>query len=310
MKLGTTTGVISQKAKISKEKYLLEGLRLIKEAGFTSGDLRLSSLARNGYPLAMPGWEKWVDQMAEEIEKLGLDVSQGHSFVYRSAESTDLSIDRAWYEERIRRCILAAGTLGVRWLVVHPLDFHEDKVYDYEKNKGYNIRYWEPFVALAQKHQVGIAFENLFPSGHLSQRYCSQVEDLIELADAYNSPYVGICWDTGHAGVAGQDQYKSIKKAGKRIKALHLHDNHLAPKGDEHLLPHFGKVPWEEVYQALAEIDYQGVVALEVKEGILQSPPPLTPALLAYMKNIGEYIINQIALVKKHNEQQASLLAL
>ena len=37
---------------------------------------------------------------------------------------------------------------------------------------------------------------------------------------------VGICWDTGHGALSGQDQGEAIRKIGKRLKAMHVNDNH------------------------------------------------------------------------------------
>ena len=120
------------------------------------------------------------------------------------------------------------------------------------KPARYNLDYWSPFVDFALRNGVGFAFENMFQSGH-HERYCSQVEELIDLVDAFKDPRVGVCWDTGHASVAGQDQSAAIRMLGHRLKATHIHDNHGLPYGDEHLTPYFGSSPGRIFCRRLAK---------------------------------------------------------
>jgi sugar phosphate isomerase/epimerase len=46
------------------------------------------------------------------------------------------------------------------------------------------------------------------------------------------------------------------------VQALHVHDNFGAT--DNHLLPGHGKLKWNEITKALAEIGYDGCFTLEV----------------------------------------------
>ena len=130
--------------------------------------------------MARDGWERWVDGLREQAERSGITIFQTHAFCYRTAESTDFTIDRPWFEERIRRSITASRMLGAEWTVIHPADFSRDPEYSAEKCKAFNCEYWKPFVELGVRCGVGIAFENMFQSG-FSQRYCSEVDEIIGL---------------------------------------------------------------------------------------------------------------------------------
>lgn len=294
MKLATTTSVLSRRADIAPKDALFAEMALSRAAGFTSLDLRLSSQAKAGYPLAENDWERWAEQIGLEAQRLGLDFPQAHAFIYRTSESTDMTLDRPWYEERIRRSIRVAGMLNIPWIVIHPADFCFDISYDFEKNRSFNLSYWAPFVDLAIQCGVGIAFENLYPSGRLPQRYCSDYQELIDLADSFNTDHVGICWDTGHAAVAGQDQPAALRAIGSRLKALHIHDNHQRAKGDEHLIPYLGTLNWDKILHALGEIGYDRTFSFEIKQGSAMMPPEMTENMLLFIHRLGLYMMDQI----------------
>ncbi|MBQ9299300.1 MAG: sugar phosphate isomerase/epimerase [Clostridia bacterium] len=293
MVLSTTTTILSRWDDVPPRENLLKSMRLCAKAGFEHLDLHFGTQGQEGFPLAMDGWEIWVDEVAEEAFRLHVTFRQAHAFHYRTRESTAPLDNRPWYEERMRRSVLAAERLGVKWLVQHPSDFDADPTYDFEKARAYNIAYWTPFVELASRHHVGIAFENLYASGH-HQRYCSEVDELIDLIDAFKGAPVGACWDTGHAAVAGQDQPAAIRKLGRRLHALHIHDNHKQPKGDEHLMPYCGMLDWDGIYRALADVAYEDNFSFEIKHATRDLPPELCEGMLSFMRQLGQYMVDRV----------------
>lgn len=292
MRLSTTTNILSRYDSTPPEQTVFKQMELCRTAGFEHLDLHLSAQAHINYPLAGNGWEKWIDAVGNKAAQIGVTLLQGHSFHYRTCESTDMTINRQWYEERIRRSVIAAERLGIQWLVMHPCDFDSDAEYNFEKARAFNIEYWKPFVEFASNKKVGIAFENLYASGHHA-RYCSQVDELIDFVDAFDNPYVGICWDTGHAHVARQNQPKAIRKIAHRLQAMHIHDNHGIAKGDEHILPYFGTIDWCEIMHAVHEVDYKNNFSLQVKHATYVLPPNMCGEMLRFMRMLGEKLILQ-----------------
>ncbi len=293
MILSTTTTILSRKDPVPPRDSLFKAMQLCADAGFEHLDLHFGTQGRDGYPLALDNWERWTDDVAKKAEQLNITFRQAHAFHYRTRESTAELKNRGWYEERMRRSVIAAERLGVKWLVQHPSDFNADPAYDFEKTKRYNIRYWTPFVELANKHHVGVAFENLYQSGH-HQRYCSEVDELIDFIDCFHGAQVGACWDTGHAAVAGQRQGDAIRKLGKRLKAMHIHDNHQQPKGDEHLMPYCGTLDWDEILSAVADVGYEGNFSFEVKEPTWSMPPEMSAEMLRFLHRLGEYMVKRM----------------
>ena len=298
MRLSTTTTILSLSDPAVPGQSLFRAMELCGNAGFRHLDLNFGTQGQPGFPLAADGWMEWADKAREQAEMNGQTFYQAHAFHYRTSESTSRKIDRPWYEERFRRSILAAQRLGVRWLVMHPSDFDADERYDFDKARRYNLEYWRPFIDLAARCGVGFAFENMFMSGR-HPRYCSDVDELIDLTDAFHDPMVGVCWDTGHASVAGQDQPAAIRKLGPRLKATHIHDNHGRPGGDEHLTPYYGTLDWPGILEALHDIGYENNFSLELKHATQPLPPALCGEMLRFLHSLGDNMIGQADACRK-----------
>ena len=72
------------------------------------------------------------------------------------------------------------------------------------------------------------------------------VRELTDLADAFgDGEHVGVCYDFGHANLTGSAFHRrNLNLIGKRLKAVHVQDNH--GEWDEHLMPFFGSIDWED----------------------------------------------------------------
>lgn len=115
-----------------------------------------------------------------------------------------------------------------------------------------NIRY---FGECAANYGVNIAVENIYGG-----RVYSTIDDLVELVDAVDLPNVGFCLDVGHANCDGVDIPATIKRMGKRLYELHLHDNY---GQDSHYPIGVGNINWLDVIRALDEIGYEGTATFE-----------------------------------------------
>ena len=289
MKLSSSTSLFHINKPFNKKYSIKESMILLKEAGFEYLDFNFYDNGLEGELLDTDDWKTKVKEIKLEADKLGIAFNQTHAFCYRTKESTDMSINREWFDERIKRSIIASSILGAKWTVVHPNSYLED-TYDLEKNKSYNLKYWKPFVELAENHNIGIAFENMFPSTQ-HNRYCSDVDELIDLVDSFDSEFVGVCWDTGHASLSNQSQEESIIKVGSRLKALHINDNNAIPKKDEHLIPYFGVINWEEILRALKEINYSNDFAFEMKQASQVLPLEMEELSAKCVYKLGETMI-------------------
>ncbi len=110
-------------------------------------------------------------------------------------------------------------------------------------------RYTELFD-YAKKNGVTVALENL--------RY---IENLKYFMDKYDFPV--FCWDTGHENCY-TDGINHMEYFGKRLGALHIHDNRGVRDADDHLLPFDGSIDFEKVARYIAESPFNGTIMLEV----------------------------------------------
>lgn len=109
----------------------------------------------------------------------------------------------------------------------------------------------EKMIALAEEKRVRLAFENVRISEHLKY-----------VLDNYDSPYVGMCYDSGHEHYWTQD-VDWLSLYGKRIFAIHLHDN--AGDKDTHLIPFDGTIDWDLKMRQIAKSSYTGTLTIEAE---------------------------------------------
>ena len=60
----------------------------------------------------------------------------------------------------------------------------------------------------------------------------------------------------------GLRQSRALRAMGKRLKVLHINDNHAGFR-DEHVLPYMGDIDWDDVVQGLTDIGYDGALNYE-----------------------------------------------
>ncbi|MDR2687895.1 MAG: sugar phosphate isomerase/epimerase [Oscillospiraceae bacterium] len=117
-------------------------------------------------------------------------------------------------------------------------------------------------VGRAEELGVNIAIEN--------QCAPEKTERAIEILERFDSPALGMCYDSGHANVhtsLGRG-VEMLSRFGRRLTALHLHDNDRT--GDQHLLPFDGTVDWPALMGKIAASGYRGPTTLEAGSGYPQ----------------------------------------
>ena len=164
--------------------------------------------------------------------------------------------------------VLLCKPMGVSFVVVHPGGkYSQDSpatLAAFKRSAG------ELHGALAP-HGMELHFENAVP-GEL----CPDVGPLVAVLDELDLPMLGVCLDTGHAHLSG-DVADMIRRSGRWLKSLHLHDNCGGPK-DEHRAPFSGTIDWAGVVGALREIGYSGLYTIETDDIFpADVPVPGTP---------------------------------
>lgn len=223
----------------------------------------------------------------------GVAICQAHAPFPSSYVEEDKSAKRF---EEIVQGIRNAAYLGAPMIVVHPcthLDFSVEG--NPEILFEYNLDFYKKLIPVARECGIKIAIENI---GRVS--ITSTPERLNKLFDTLNDPVFTVCFDVGHCLLQGVDPADAIRAIGPRLVdgCTHVHDNN--GDRDTHTLPYYGKVDWESVMKALADIDYQGDLNYEASAFIKDIPVALYYDGLTYMAKVGRYLIERFEYYKEN----------
>ncbi len=156
------------------------------------------------------------------------------------------------------RCLEVTALLGARVMIYHVADY---AAATYASGLPGELLAIESQVlgalaARAGELGVRIGIENGSDLGIMAY--------LLALVDTVDSPALGICVDTGHAALGELGPARAVRMSGDRLYSLHLQDNWGG--SDHHLPPGCGRIDWWEVAEALAEVEYDGVLELELTD--------------------------------------------
>ena len=237
--------------------------------------------------------EEFYRSLGKYAASRGVAICQAHAPFPSSYVEEDKSAKRF---EEIVQGIKNAAYLGAPMIVVHPcvhLDFAVEG--NPEILFEYNLNFYKKLIPVARECGIKIAIENI---GRVS--ITSTPERLNKLFDTLNDPVFTVCFDVGHCMLQGVDPAEAIRAIGPRLVdgCTHVHDNN--GDRDTHTLPYYGKVEWESVMKALADIDYAGDLNYEASAFIKDIPVALYEDGLTYMAKVGKYLIERFEFYKEN----------
>ena len=96
----------------------------------------------------------------------------------------------------------------------------------------------------------------LEPVNRFETYFLNTVEDTRKMVEEINHPCIGIHADTFHMNIEEESFYGAIKMAGEYLCHVHLCENNRG-------IPGTGHVPWDDVFRALRELNYDRWVVVE-----------------------------------------------
>lgn len=135
----------------------------------------------------------------------------------------------------------------------------------------------EKFV---KEYDIKIAVHNHGPEDKI---YPSPIDVLKDMKNM--DPRMGCCIDVGHCVRAGTDVVEAIHAAGPRLHNMHVKDLTSFTEKESQVAVGEGKLPFREIFEALAKMKYQGWVDLEY-EVHGEDPMPGVIESLAYMRGV------------------------
>ena len=258
MEISTSTNIVAFQR--GRQRLPVEfSIRTCAEAGYKVLDINFCMAMNPESPLRSDGWEAYVRSIGRLADACGIRFNQSHLPYYdvhaqRGTAQSDLM------EELIRRSILGTAMLGARWAVTHPFTVYGESA---AVSRQANLTYYAGHVRTAREACIGIALENDY--AYRPGVYCADIAELTDLCDAFGDPaHVGVCYDFGHANLTGGRHRQNLNAIASRLKAIHVQDNH--GNADEHLLPFFGAIDWQDAMRGLAESGYSGDLTFEIQE--------------------------------------------
>ncbi len=222
----------------------------------------IESLRADGVTALEPGPSFLLDRdeatLEAEVGRLrdaGISIYSCHALF---GGDDDLSLlDEAKRNAAVANHVTAlrrAALSGVECLVVHP----SARVPVEEKTQRLRQTYASLEILVREAESVGVrlALENMLP-GHLG----AESTTVRRVVDDFNSPFLGVCFDTGHAHLNAGGVLGAFAVLRDRIIAFHLQDND--GNRDRHLQPPYGTIDWETFAPKFLSMGFAHPAAVE-----------------------------------------------
>ena len=264
-------GKVSIWAGVFFRKYsIMDTLEILKNAGAEAIDF---DIARQDYRDENSIFSKSEDEICEyytkikkRADELGIEIGQTHGF-FPPVKQGDDEYNNIVVAKNSRLDCMVTKILGAPICVFHPAGTHGNFTETPENMRENTFNYIKNTLQYAKEFGVKFALETVGSNYDLNntidffgdfneyQNLYSRVAALEEYKDNFCC-----CIDTGHTNMAVQFGHPTpgdaIRKMGKNVQALHLHDND--GYRDHHSLIRMGTIDWTDVFDALYEIGYTG----------------------------------------------------
>ena len=252
--------------------------------GYTAADHNLSDTNELWYN-DMAELERMCDRVRKAAEANDMRISQIHG-PWPTDDTTPEN--REQIREWMRRAVYACARMGSRHMVLHPvMPYGWGKEDDADFAERCTVELLTALIPECERDGVIVCLENMPMKAHR----ISRIPMIARAVEQVNSPYVGICLDTGHCNVFGDDLGEMVRACGKKLRVLHVHDNN--GQSDQHLVPFFGTANWRSFTDALRETGYDGVMSMECNGPSHELPLPIRESMEHHIANIARYLADQ-----------------
>lgn len=243
----------------------------LKALGYETLDHGLSDIKQAWYK-DVAAMEAHCAEVRAAAKKHGLVISQVHG-PWPTDDTTEEG--RAIGRDCMHRAVYACHLLGAKHLVIHPqMPFGWDGGGDEDVAEQMTVALMRELMPDCEKYGVTVCLENM----PFKKQRISPMKYIVRAVKKANSPYAGICLDTGHCNYLKDDIAENVRLAAPYLKVLHVHDNKQC--ADSHLLPLLGNLDWSAFTQALAEVGFDGSISLET--GGVKADKMSLPVITAY----------------------------
>ena len=258
----------------------MKALEIAKEAGADAVDFDTSSEEwdyRNPDSIFSKSDDEIVEYftaLKRRAEELGIEIGQTHGRItgFKNIKEEDEALIK-----NARLDCLATSVLGAPVCVMHSVTtifMGPDAAPELMHKLNFDM--FSRIMEFAKLYNIKIATETFGDA--VCYDCCDFFGNINELLMAYNkiceiddyADYFTICVDTGHSNKASRFNNNPtpgdvIRMLGKNVTVLHLNDNDKMT--DQHKIPLSGTIDWDDVFDALDEIGYNGIYNMELVLG-------------------------------------------
>lgn len=222
---------------------------LAKSIGFDGVEL---GIREDNYRASELWTEGGLEALAERSEEHGVPIFSIclHTFWKYTFADPDVS-NRTTAKDIVFHTLNACKALGAKTILIpvtNPLGLSLEEA---AHRWTYETR---AIAAEAAKHEITLALENV------GRSHVVTGEQILELVEAIDNPFVGVYFDVGNAKTLGSDPVADIHVLKDRIAQVHIKD----PRKDR--TPCYvgeGDIDLEGCLKALVEVDYSGPLVFE-----------------------------------------------
>ncbi|MEM6689831.1 MAG: sugar phosphate isomerase/epimerase [Planctomycetota bacterium] len=239
---------------------MLYGMNLLLWSGEVTDDLmptceKLKSMGYDGVELPMFNLDLDYAGLGRRLSDIGL---RSTAVTIRTEEDNPISPDASVRQAGIdatKRTLDACAAAGVETLVG---PYHS--ALGYFSGAGPTEQEWEHGVESMKavaKHagevgvKLGVEALNRFECYFLNTHADSK-----RFADAVDEPACGIMYDTFHCNIEEKDVAGAVKAGGDKLFHIHISENDRSTPGE-------GNVRWDENFDAIMEMGYDGWLVIE-----------------------------------------------
>jgi|LSQX01.3.fsa_nt_gb sugar phosphate isomerase/epimerase len=213
----------------------------------------------------------------KEINEVGLELADAHA-PFGAIEDLNVpdSPIREMMIQRGKLALMIAADAGVETITFHTGNNQGVSAnYTIDEQHEFTTRAVEELLPVAEKYKVVMAIENVWSPNNTPER-------LLDIVEKFNSPFLGICFDAGHANIMKCDRGtaecaptnwwkdlpyiewddKILEKMLPHIVIAHIQDNN--GLWDEHLAPGRGDIDWAHVADLLKKAPRLKAIQCEV----------------------------------------------
>jgi len=173
--------------------------------------------------------------------------------------------------EILYKAIAFAGDIGLRVVQVMGYDvFYETSD---EQTRAYFLEGLHCGVKFAEQAGVMLGLENL------DTPFVENLSQALEIVDEINSPWLRLYPDIGNLAAAGYSPPSELALAKNKVLGIHVKD--ALPEVIRGVPFGEGIVPFRESFQALADIDFWGLLGVEVWSNMHTGQDPVDSAASA-----------------------------